>query len=158
MRYKTLKPRLGAYLLDSILLTLIYLVFVAIDMFTYHKYNFFTEVILSLITFWYFISQHVKSGQTFGKTKAFVKLVSFKNEDRLLTVTEVLKRYSVEILIFFLWFLNLFFMFLGNNSIEYISAIYLLMNLIVAYLDKNGRSIRDFLANSVVINLEEDDD
>ena len=49
-------------------------------------------------------------------------------------------------------------MFLGNNSIEYISAIYLLMNLIVAYLDKNGRSVRDFLANSVVINLEKNDD
>lgn len=169
MKYNTFLPRLIATIVDFIILLLIQ----AILYFLVFKNNFidtqlFIVIIVMLQAFYYgyFIYAHTKYGQTIGKAYANIKIVSSKDESKLLTLKEAVMRDMIGIgfvsldiikLIILKWNPNIIlewnYISIIWNISSYFIYIWLILELITMFFNKKKRSLHDFMANSVVINL-----
>ncbi|KOY87603.1 hypothetical protein AD998_17005 [bacterium 336/3] len=160
MKYNTFLPRLIATIVDFI----IFLLIQAILYFLVFKNNFidiqlFIVIIVMLQAFYYgyFIYAHTKYGQTIGKAYANIKVVSCKDENRLLNLKEAVIRDMIGVGFVVFDIIAIIFEWNDNTIIWYISSyfiyIWLILELITMFFNEKRRSIHDLIASSVVINL-----
>lgn len=163
-KYRTISPRIGARLLDEIILCPLYLIAKGITV-PHPKSSLLCYLMFSLIAISYVVIGHHKFGQTLGKKLAGVRVVQRTDESKLLSLSQAVRRNSLPILgVVFVVALALLgelsFLQLWNQGSEnkstYILAPFLILvvKLIVMKLSPKRRSIEDYLGGSVSLTTE----
>lgn len=149
-RYNTFVQRLGALLIDGIIFGGFYLL---VDSITGE--NTLWDISSDLLWIPYSIYFHGKYGQTLGKMAFKIKVVTYRDENRLLGFQGAAKRelYSICFLT-----IDLLLRLLVDEKPYFgltisLSLGWLLSEIIVLWSNKYRRAIHDLIAGSVVIDV-----
>lgn len=156
VRYKTIVPRFGAWIIDTSVFLLLYLL---IETTTSYCDNY---IALASTPIWlcYSIFFHGKFGQTPGKMVTKVKVVNVVNENKTLGFYKAALR---DVGWTFLFVLELIFD--PGRTHENIGMIFTLLTciwmiaeIVALFSNAKQRAIHDFIASSVVINIKHSPD
>jgi len=154
-RYQTFGSRFLAAIIDGIILSFVYSLFVRfIFRFDSSQTN---QLLDDSLYYIYSIFSHYKYGQTIGKKITNVKVVSNLDESKLIGLANAIKRDNVGIILSILGFL------IYNSPGQFDLSVYMLLfstvgwglaEIVSMLFNKKRRAIHDYLANSVVIDLK----
>lgn len=151
-KYQTFSQRLGAGIIDGIIfLPLVFLIPDNADK------SIFWIVFQNSLYLSYSIIGHHKYGQTIGKRLTFVKVVQNNNESKLLSLEQSIKRDLISIIFVLAELIVIAFSLADTDfgQIVLFSApfIWLIAEIITMLFNNKRRSVHDYIANSVCIDI-----
>lgn len=155
-KYQTFSQRLGAAIIDGIIFLPI--MYIGSKLFEPNEdKSVMWLIIQNGLYFAYSVIGHTRYGQTIGKRLTFVMVVQNSDETKLLTLTQALKRESIGIAMVFLEIGVIIFGYQNTETGGFIllisSFVWLIAELVTMLFNCKRRSVHDFFANSVVIDV-----
>lgn len=165
-KYQTIFPRLGALIIDGIILVPVgyFASFITFLFGTNPALVIISQFLTSAFAVFYTIMLHAKYGQTLGKMACGVKVIDISESD--ITLQQSIIRSSPQLiqLLFFLLIqasatspetgINKFFFENGMAIYGGIFICWSLADTIVALADKEHRALHDFIAKTIVIKTK----
>lgn len=155
-KYQTFSQRIGATIIDGIVFIPIYFMASAIFSDDYDD-SFLGVIFINTLSYSYSIVAHHRFGQTIGKYCFSVKVVQNTDESKLLTLSQALKRDLIGI---GLVILDIMLKILKvsdtgwGNWVSFLAGFgWLIAEIVTMLINKKRRSIHDYIANAVCIDI-----
>ncbi|MDP4489326.1 MULTISPECIES: RDD family protein [Pseudoalteromonas] len=166
-KYATFWPRVGAILIDGLILSIVIYIECLIFGFNYHGSNLLLTTVGCIQMSLYNLFMHGCYGQTLGKMITRIKVVDHDTEQKI-SIKQSLRRESVELVLYMLFLalvMALSVVLLINNTvppvmlhllsgIEAVLLCWFLAELGSVILNDKSRSLHDYIGKTVVVRVD----